>query len=134
MNGRIRSRWTAPRGAFSKPRALGTKLATARWGGPRIRPVTRCRKLEALLRILESADRVLVFTGYRRTADYVARAVRELGVEVEGFHGGMSGAERHAAVERFRAGARVRLAAAAADSNLELESAGHRGENASTAR
>ncbi len=77
----------------------------------RIRPVTRCRKLEALLRILEaSADRVLVFTGYRRTADYVASAVRELGVEVEGFHGGMSGAERHAAVERFRAGARVLVA------------------------
>ncbi len=77
----------------------------------RIRTITRCRKLEALLRILAaSADRVLVFTGYRHTADYVAAAVRELGVKVERFHGGMSGAERQAAVERFRAGARVLVA------------------------
>jgi SNF2 family DNA or RNA helicase len=77
----------------------------------RIRTVRRCRKLEALLRILQgSAERVLVFTGYRRTAEYVAAAVRELGIKVESFHGSMSGAERHAAVERFRAGARVLVA------------------------
>ena len=77
----------------------------------RIRTVTRCRKLEALLRIIEaSSDRVLVFTRYRRTAEYIAAAVRELGQKAEGFHGGMSSAERHAAVERFRAGARVLVA------------------------
>lgn len=77
----------------------------------RIRAITRCRKLEALLRILEaSEERVLVFTGYRRTADYIAATVRELGVKVESFHGGMSGGERHASVERFRAGARVLVA------------------------
>jgi len=77
----------------------------------RIRGLARCRKLDALLGILgASEDRVLVFTGYRRTADYVAGAVRELGVKVEVFHGGMSGGERHAAVERFRAGARVLVA------------------------
>lgn len=77
----------------------------------RIRALARCRKLEALLRIVESnADRVLVFTSYRRTADYVATAVRELGIKVEAFHGGMSSAERQAAVERFRAGARVLIA------------------------
>jgi superfamily II DNA or RNA helicase len=77
----------------------------------RIRTVTRCRKLQALLRILDAnAERVLVFTGYRRTADYVAAAVRELGIKVEGFYGGMSSAERHGAVERFRAGARVLVA------------------------
>lgn len=73
--------------------------------------MTRCRKLDALLRIVEaSQDRVLVFTGYRRTADYLAAAVRALGVKVESFHGGMPGAERHAAVERFRAAARVLVA------------------------
>jgi len=44
------------------------------------------------------------------TAEYIAAAVRELGQKVEGFHGGMSSAERHAAVERFRAGARVLVA------------------------
>jgi superfamily II DNA or RNA helicase len=77
----------------------------------RIRTVTRCRKLEALLRIIEAnADRVLVFTRYRRTAEYVSAGVRELGLKAEGFHGGMSSAERHAAVERFRAGARVLVA------------------------
>lgn len=77
----------------------------------RIRAITRCRKLEALLRIVEaSQERVLVFTSYRRTADYVAAAVAGLGVKVESFHGGMTSAERHAAVERFRAAARVLVA------------------------
>lgn len=77
----------------------------------RIRALARCRKLEAALRIVESnADRVLVFTGYRRTVDYVATAVRELGIKAETFHGGMSSAERQTAVERFRGGARVLIA------------------------
>jgi superfamily II DNA or RNA helicase len=78
---------------------------------PRIRTVTRCRKLEALLRILgANPDPVLVFTRYRRTAEYVATAARALGLKAESFHGGMSSAERHAAVERFRAGARLLVA------------------------
>jgi SNF2 family DNA or RNA helicase len=77
----------------------------------RIRRVVRCRKLEALLQIVGASDsRVLVFTRYRRTVEYVAAAVRELGVKTESFHGGMSSAERHAAVERFRAGARALVA------------------------
>ena len=77
----------------------------------RIRRVARCRKLEALLQIVGANDsRVLVFTRYRRTAEYVAAAVRELGVKTESFHGGMSSAERHAAVEHFRAGARALVA------------------------
>ncbi len=77
----------------------------------RIRSVARCRKLEALLQIVRASDsRVLVFTRYRRTAEYVAAAARELGVKTESFHGGMSSAERHASVERFRAGARVLVA------------------------
>ena len=88
----------------------------------RIRTVTCWRKLEALLRIVEAnADRVLVFTGYRRTADYVAAAVRALGIKVESFHGGMSGAERHAAVERFRAGARVLVATEAGGEGQNLQ-------------
>jgi len=77
----------------------------------RMRSVTRCRKLEALLRIAGASEsRMLVFTRYRRTADYVAAAVRETGVKTETFHGGMSSADRHAAVERFRASARVLVA------------------------
>jgi SNF2 family DNA or RNA helicase len=77
----------------------------------RIRPVERCRKLEALLRIVRASEgRLLVFTRYRHTAGYVLAALNELGVKTESFHGGMSSAERHAAVERFRAGARVLVA------------------------
>jgi superfamily II DNA or RNA helicase len=77
----------------------------------RIRTLARCRKLEALLGILDlHPDPVLVFTRYRRTAEYVAAAVRALGQKVESFHGGMTSADRHAAVERFRAGARVLVA------------------------
>ena len=77
----------------------------------RIRAVSRCRKLEALLGILElQPDAVLVFTRYRRTAEYIAAATRAVGLATESFHGGMSSADRHAAVERFRAGARVLVA------------------------
>jgi SNF2 family DNA or RNA helicase len=53
---------------------------------------------------------VLVFTRFRRTLEYVESALHGLGVGVERFHGGMSSLERHAAVERFRGGARVLVA------------------------
>jgi SNF2 family DNA or RNA helicase len=77
----------------------------------RVRSIARCRKLDALLQIVGASEsRVLVFTRYRRTADYVATAVQGSGIKTETFHGGMSSAERHAAVERFRAGARVLVA------------------------
>jgi superfamily II DNA or RNA helicase len=77
----------------------------------RIRDVSRCRKLEALLQLVRaSGEQVLIFTRYRHTADYIAAGVRELGIKVETFHGAMPSAERAAAVERFRAGARVMVA------------------------
>jgi superfamily II DNA or RNA helicase len=86
-------------------RASASRIAT------QLRGVARCRKLEALLEIVRAApEQVLVFTRYRQTADYVATAVRELGVKVESFHGGVPSAERCAAVERFRAGARCLIA------------------------
>lgn len=77
----------------------------------RFRTLSHCRKLQKLLDLLRAQpEPVLVFTRFRATADYVARAVGALGMTVESFHGGLSSAERSRAVERFRAGARCLVA------------------------
>ena len=68
------------------------------------------RKLDALLDVVRGADRVLVFTRFRDTLDYVVRGLQRAGVEPVLFHGGMRAEERHAAIERFRSGARVLVA------------------------
>jgi superfamily II DNA or RNA helicase len=69
------------------------------------------RKLEALLEVARQSDRVLVFTRFRETLEYVVDGVRRDGLEPAVFHGGMRADERHQQIERFRAGqARVLVA------------------------
>ena len=68
------------------------------------------RKLDALLDVASGSDRVLVFTRYRETLEYVVAGLRRHGLDPALFHGGMRAAERHAELERFRAGARVLVA------------------------
>ncbi len=95
----------------ASPQHLETLRAGSARIAERIRGIKRCRKLEALLQIVSASDgRVLVFTRFRRSAEYVLQAVRELGIKAESFHGGMSSADRHVAVEHFRSGARVLVA------------------------
>jgi len=68
------------------------------------------RKLEALADIVRESDRVLVFTRFRDTLESIVAGLRRRGFEPSVFHGGMRADERHAAIERFRAGARVLVA------------------------
>ena len=69
------------------------------------------RKLDALLQIVRANEgRVLVFTRFRDTLEHIAAGLRSSGIDPALFHGGMSAAERHSAIERFRAGARVLVA------------------------
>ncbi len=69
------------------------------------------RKLDALLEIVRANEgRVLVFTRFRDTLEHIAAGLRSRGTDPALFHGGMRAEDRHAAIERFRAGARVLLA------------------------
>ncbi len=69
------------------------------------------RKLDALLQILHANDgRVLVFTRFRDTLESIARGLRGAAIDLVLFHGGMRAEERHAAISRFRDGAKVLLA------------------------
>lgn len=67
--------------------------------------VRTSRKLEALVDIARQAERVLVFTRFRETLEYAVAAMRREGLEPALFHGGMRAEDRHAQIERFRAGA-----------------------------
>ncbi|MFP5502099.1 MAG: DEAD/DEAH box helicase, partial [Candidatus Sericytochromatia bacterium] len=69
------------------------------------------RKTRAVAELLESfeGDQVLIFTEFRQTLSHLASYLEDLGHEVVRFHGGLSAEEKEAAVERFRAGARVMI-------------------------
>jgi SNF2 family DNA or RNA helicase len=62
------------------------------------------RKLDALVEIAAGCERVLVFTRFRDTLDYVVAGLRRQGLDPALFHGGMRADDRQAAIERFRGG------------------------------
>lgn len=66
--------------------------------------VPASRKLEALVDIARRSERVLVFTRFRETLDYVVAALRREGLEPALFHGGMRAEDRVQQIERFRGG------------------------------
>lgn len=79
--------------------------------GGRAEAVRESAKARALVDILRAhREQVLVFSRYRETLAYVEQVLEEAGVPREVVHGGMSQAQKHAALERFRAGAPVLLA------------------------
>jgi superfamily II DNA or RNA helicase len=70
--------------------------------------VEETRKTQLLVDIVRAhAEPVLVFSRYRATLDAIAEALAGAGVPCATFHGGMTAAEKAAAVEQFRAGTRV---------------------------
>jgi len=73
--------------------------------------VRASRKGRALVDlVLAHREQVLVFTRFRDTLSYVEATLREAGAPAAPFHGGLSTAEKRAALEAFRAGeARVLL-------------------------
>ena len=69
------------------------------------------RKFDALLQIIRANDgRLLVFTRFRDTLEYLVHALRAAQVDLALFHGGLRAEEKHAALLRFRDGAKVLLA------------------------
>jgi len=70
---------------------------------------TKAEGLISLVRQEESDEKVLVFTQFRRTQEYLTKRLREEGVEPALFHGSLTAAEKDRAVEAFRGPRRVLL-------------------------
>lgn len=65
-------------------------------------------KLESLLRLLESTpDQTLVFTGFVETQQAITAFLRQHGLDVVNFHGGMTRAQKEHVIIQFREGTRV---------------------------
>ncbi len=84
-------------------------------------------KLEFLRRVLqevlngEEEEKVVIFTEFRGTQDFLARALRGMGYEVVTFHGGMSAEERNEAVERFQKSAQILVSTEAGGEGQNLQ-------------
>jgi SNF2 family DNA or RNA helicase len=72
--------------------------------------VHTCRKAQAVLQIVEQfQDKLLVFTDYRATMDYLYETLSQEGIETVCFHGSLSALEKENAVRAFRQGAQVMI-------------------------
>jgi len=79
-------------------------------------------KLETLVQDLRSHDeKTVLFTQYRGALSYLAARLKSEGVSLVEFHGGMSLADKDAAVEAFRGDARVFLATDAGSEGRNLQ-------------
>jgi SNF2 family DNA or RNA helicase len=79
-------------------------------------------KLEALMQSVQSHDdKVLVFTGYRGTQDYIAARLRVESVPHVVFNGSMSAEEKDRAIGEFKRGARVLVCTEAGGEGRNLQ-------------
>lgn len=79
-------------------------------------------KLTGLLEILSKLDeRVIVFTQFKTTLDYLAKELVAKGMEVSCFHGDLTSAEKEAAVEKFRRGVKLFLSTEAGGEGRNLQ-------------
>ena len=90
------------------------------------RGVNKHNKLEKLWEIVKEKcvdenDKVLVFTQFRRTLQFLGRELAKRGVEPVMFHGGLSTTEKDAAVEKFRKNSLVLLSTEAGGEGRNLQ-------------
>jgi SNF2 family DNA or RNA helicase len=79
-------------------------------------------KLGGLLEILSRLDeRVIIFTQFKTTLDYLAKELTRRGAKVSCFHGDLSTAEKEKAVDRFRRGTRLLLSTEAGGEGRNLQ-------------
>jgi superfamily II DNA or RNA helicase len=86
------------------------------------RAIERNAKLEGILKVLDSSrDKVVVFTQFRATLEYLARTLRALGVRVSLFHGALTLREKEGAIAMFRDRSRVLLSTEAGGEGRNLQ-------------
>jgi superfamily II DNA or RNA helicase len=80
-------------------------------------------KAEGLLKIVkeEADEKVLIFTQFRRTQDFLAAAMEREGIKPALFHGSLSAAEKDRAIEAFRGPRRVLLSTEAGGEGRNLQ-------------
>jgi len=83
------------------------ELGAAKTGIDRLyglaRAIEHNAKFDGLLKILEEhSDKVIVFTQFRSTLEYLRRSLEKRGRKTAIFHGNLTPEEKEAAVERFR--------------------------------
>ncbi|MEK7786244.1 MAG: C-terminal helicase domain-containing protein, partial [Chloroflexota bacterium] len=67
------------------------------------------------------AEKILLFTHFRQTLDQLAARLRALGLNFVVYHGGLSIADKNAAVERFEHEAQILLSTEAAGEGRNLQ-------------
>ena len=84
--------------------------------------VRKNAKLAGLVEILSKLDeRVIVFTQFKTTLNYLARELTRRGVKASCFHGDLTTAEKERAVDKFRRGVRVLLSTEAGGEGRNLQ-------------
>jgi SNF2 family DNA or RNA helicase len=70
--------------------------------------VDRHAKLDGLLEVLAGVpDKAIVFTQFKSTMEFLSQRLRETGYSTVIFHGGMSAADKEAAIREFRGPTRI---------------------------
>ncbi len=87
------------------------------------RAVKTSRKLEGLLRLVDSEkdEKILIFTQFRRTLEFIEEGIRGIGIEPAVFHGSLSSKEKDRAVEDFRRDRRVLVSTEAGGEGRNLQ-------------
>jgi SNF2 family DNA or RNA helicase len=113
--------------AGSSPAAVAPALAKLGWTEleEAAGAFERSAKAEALLdvtrRHLGRGEKVLVFTAFRRTQEWVAGVLARAGVATALYHGGLTRAQKEKAIEAFRGPASLLLTTEAAGEGRNLQ-------------
>ena len=113
--------------AGSSPAAAAPTLAKLGWndladGARAIREPDKVRMLvELLRRHLSRDEKVLVFTGFRRTLDVLVAAVEDAGLSSAVYHGSLTRREKESAIAEFRAETPILLSTESAGEGRNLQ-------------
>jgi len=79
-------------------------------------------KFEGIVRVLKSSrEKVVLFTQFRATLEFLARSIRSMGVRTSVFHGALSLREKEAAIAQFRDRSRVLVSTEAGGEGRNLQ-------------
>ncbi len=113
--------------AGSSPAALAATLARAGWDdlaerAARLGSTHKAQTLvELVARHTQAGEKVVVFTAFRQTLEYLAGVLDAAGVHAAVYHGGLSRLDKDQAVEAFRGPAPVLLTTEAAGEGRNLQ-------------
>ena len=88
----------------------------------RARAVDANAKFEGVTRLLGSSrEKVVIFTQFRATLEFLARSIRALGIRTAVFHGALTLREKESAIAQFRDRARVLVSTEAGGEGRNLQ-------------